>query len=381
MEKKSVAWPYRETSTSLGLDEKSVKQYSIFNAIKALAFRGTVQQTEFEIEAGFELECSRELAKLGNRQYRGLAVPAEVLSYAQRGLSVGSDPGGGYLVQTTLLSESFIERLRNRLVVKQAGATVLSGLVGDVGIPKQTGTATAYWLAENGAPTESQQTFGQLALAPKTIGAHTVLSRRFLLQSSLAGEPLVRNDLSRVLASGIDLACLHGTGVAPQPAGIAVTAGIGSVVGGTNGGAPTWVDIVNLETQVSQDNGDTGSVAYITNSKVRGKLLQTHVNATYGERPLWATKGPGVGELNGYPAYVSNQVSSTLTKGSSNECSAIFFGNFSDLILAFWSGLDVLVDAYTNSTTGAVRVTAFQDLDIGIRHPESFSVMLDALTV
>jgi HK97 family phage major capsid protein len=324
------------------------------------------------------IEISEAIAKKRGRPAKGFCVPGEVL---QRDLTVGSDPGGGYTVATELRPAAFITMLQNKLVVRRAGATILSGLVGDVAIPKQTATATAYWLTENGAPTESQQAFGQLALAPKTVGAYTDLSRRLLLQSSLDIENFVRGDLARVLAAAIDLACLHGTGVYPQPAGIAVTAGIGSVVGGTNGGAPTWDDVVGLETEVAADNADVGSLAYITNGKVRGKLRQVFRNATYGEQPIWEA-GPqsDVGRVNGYQSFVSNQVSSALTKGSSSTCSAIFFGNWADLVIGMWSGIDILVDPYSMSTTGAVRVTAFQDLDVGVRHAESFAWMADAIT-
>jgi HK97 family phage major capsid protein len=118
-------------------------------------------------------------------------------------------------------------------------------------------------------------------------------------------------------------------------------------------------------------------LAYITNAKVRGKLKQTMRNGTYGEMPIWADGGT---PLNGYPAFVTNQVSSTLTKGSSNVASAIFFGNWSDLVLGMWGEMDMLVDPYTFSSSGAVRVVAFQDVDFGVRHAESFAAMLDALT-
>lgn len=369
-----------KTDGDLGLNEKEAKRFSVVRAIRALASRGTPEEARLMSEAAFEFECSREFAKKMNKSPKGFMVPPEVL---RRDLTTTPDSAGGYLVATNLLVGSFIDMLRNRMVVQQAGATILTGLVGDIAIPKQTASATAYWLAENGAPTESQQTFGQLALAPKTIGAYTDLSRKLLIQSSLDVENFVRADLASVLALGIDLACLHGTNTNNQPAGIAVTSGIGSVAGGTNGGAPDWADVVGLETEVAVDNADIGALAYITNAKVRGKLKRTFTNATYGERPIW-TNGQGaagIGEVNGYPAYVTNQVSSALSKGTTNgTCSAIFFGNWSDLVIGFWSGIDILVDPYSLSTTGAVRVTAFQDLDIGVRNAVSFAAMLDAVT-
>jgi HK97 family phage major capsid protein len=365
-----------ETSGDLGLSDRQSKEYSIVRLLNALA---NPQDHGAREAAGFEFECSREFAKLTQRRARGAFVPPDVL---KRDLLVGTPAAGGYTKATDLMAGNFIELLRNKMIVRAAGATILTGLVGDIAIPKQTGGATAYWVDENGAITESAQAFGQLPLAPKTIGALTQYTRKLLIQSAIDIENFVRKDLASVLGLALDLASLHGTGLNNQPAGLDGLVGVGSVVGGTNGAAPAWADVVALETEVATDNADLGALAYITNAKVRGYLKTTFKNATYGEIPIWE-KGtqPGVGEVNGYPAYASNQVASNLTKGSASEvCSAIFFGNWADLIIGLWSGIDLLVDPYTHSDTGAVRVTAFQDADLGARHAESFAVMLDALT-
>ena len=372
--KKSVK-PVETDGGDLGLTDTEAQSFSFLRAINAMA--NPHDRTSQEA-AAFEFEVSKAYAEKVRRDPQGVFVPPEVL---RRDLTVGTNTAGGYTVATDLLAANFIELLRNRMVVKQAGATVLSGLVGDIAIPKQTGGATAYWVAESGAPTESQQTFGQLALTPKTVGAYTDLSRKLLLQSSIDIENLVRTDLATVLAIAIDLASLHGSGAGNQPTGIASTTSIGSVAGGTNGLAPAWSHIVSLETEIAQDNADVGNLAYITNAKVRGKLKTVYTNATYGEIPVWQTGSGGVGSLNGYPAYVTNQVSSTLTKGSaSGTCSAIFYGNWADLIIGMWGGVDILADPYTNSTSGTVRVVALSDVDLGVRHAESFAAMLDALT-
>jgi HK97 family phage major capsid protein len=257
---------------------------------------------------------------------------------------------------------------------------VLAGLVGDVAIPKQTGGATAYWVGESGSPTEGAQTVGQVALSPKTVGAFTDISRKLLKQSSIDVEAFVRNDLTSVLALAIDYAALHGPGSGNAPTGIAATSGIGDVAGGTNGLAPAWSHIISLETEVAQDNADVGRLAYMSNAKVRGKLKATPRTATYGDIMVWEPNA-GNTPVNGYPFYVTNQVSSTLTKGSSSGvCSAIFFGNWADLVMGMWGGLDILVDPYTGGTAGTVRVIALQDVDIAVRHAQSFAAMLDALT-
>lgn len=354
-------------SAVIGMNAREVQQYSLVRAIWASVqndWRG----------AELEREASAAVARQLRREPQGFFVPAD---WAQRDLLVGTSTAGGHTVATELLAQSFIDLLRNSMVVRAAGATILSGLAGNIAIPRQTGGATAYWVAENGAPTESQPAFDQVTMSPKTVGAFTDISRRLLMQSSLDVEGFVRADLATVLALAIDLASLHGTGSSNQPTGIAATSGIGSVAGGTNGLAPAWSHLVSLETEVAIDNADINRLAYVTNAKVRGKLKQVEKASNTGLF-LWAD---GAQPINGYPAYISNQVSSALTKGSSSGvCSAIFFGNWADLIIGLWGGLDILVDPYTGSTAGTVRVVALQDVDLAVRHPESFAAMLDVLT-
>ncbi len=281
-------------------------------------------------------------------------------------------------METDLRAASFIDMLRNRMVVRRAGATVLSGLVGDVTIPRQTSGATAFWVAESGSPVETRQGTDQVALNPKTVGAFTDISRRLLLQSSIDVENFVRSDLATVIALAIDLAALHGTGVANQPRGIASTPGIGVVVGGANGAVPSWAHVVALETAAAIANADVGALSYITNARVRGRMKQTQKLAATDSVMLWETNAS---PLNGYPVHVTNQVASDLTRGTGTGLSAIFFGNWSDLMIGHWGTLDILVDPYTGGTAGTVRVIALQDVDVAVRMPASFSVMLDAITV
>lgn len=359
---------------NIGMSQRDLRNYSIVRAIRAIANRDWSG-------AELEREASQSVAQRIGREPQGFFVPYDWMRSApngeQRDLNVGTATAGGNLVATDLLAQSFIELLRNRVVVRQAGATMLTGLVGDVAIPRQTGGATSYWLAESGAPTESQQTVDQVALSPKTVGAFTDYSRKLMQQSSIDVEMFVRDDLATVLALAIDLAALHGTGASNQPTGIAATSGIGSVVGGTNGAAPDWADIIDLETAVAVDNADVGRLAYITNAAVRGKLKQTE-KASGTAQFVWDDNSSPV---NGYTAHVSNQVRSDLDKGTSTGvCSAIFFGNWADLIMAMWGSLDILVDPYTHSTSGTMRIVALQDVDIAVRHAQSFAAMLDALT-
>lgn len=368
----------RAQAPEVGLTEKEIKQYSIVRAMNALANPRDLRAQE---AAKFEFEVSSAAARLSQKESRGILIPVDVLRRGlvdpmqQRDLVVGTSTAGGHTVATNLLAQSFIDLLRNKALMMQL-ATVITDLNGNIAIPRQTGGATAYWVAESGAPTESQQAFDQVTLSPKTLGAYTEYSRKLLVQSSIDIEAFVRGDLARVLALAIDLAAINGSGASNQPTGILNQSGIGSVAGGTNGAIPTWGNIVDLETEVAIDNADVGSLAYLTNAKVRGRLKQTE-KASGTAQFIWSDGG----ELNGYKGLVTNQVPSDLTKGTAaGICSAIIFGNFADLIIGMWGGLDIQVNPYANDTSGGVRIVALQDVDLAVRHPESFAAMKDALT-
>lgn len=361
----------------IGLNDKEKREYSFLRALNAAA-------TGNWSGAGFERECAEAVAKKLGKEARGFFIPHDVLGFGgQRDyLSVGlTNHTGEKTVATDLLAGSFIEMLRNSMMVRQMGCRVMAGLVGDIAIPRQTGGATAYWLTEDANATGSIQTFDQLTMTPKTVAGMTEVTRKLLQQSSIDVEALVRQDLATTLALAMDVTALHSDGTGNKPKGITGTSGIATVAIGATGGAPTYEHIVKMETEVAIDNALFGSVGYLTNAKVRGKLKTTFINTTGGETPVWQRgMGDGWGELNGYRAGVSNQVKSDLTKSSGSALSAIFFGNWSDLVIGMWGGLDVMVDPYTGSASGRVRVVMFQDSDLLIRHPESFSVILDAAT-
>lgn len=363
-------------SADIGMTEKEAKRFSFLRAINALANPG---DRNAQSAAAFEREASDAYAEKYGRSAQGFFVPAEV---QKRDLNVGTTTAGGHTVDTFLLASNFIDLLRNRMMVNRMGAQTLTGLTGNIAIPRATGGATAYWVAESGAPTESQQAFDQVAMSPKTVGAFTDISRKLLLQSSIDVEAFVRSDLATVLALAIDLAAINGSGASNQPTGVLNTSGIGDVAGGANGLAPTWAHIIELWSDIATANADFGAMGMLTNAKVIGKLMSTLKSA--GVSGYIVENFPdasGITNAGGSRCGVSNQVPSNLTKGTSaGVCSAIINGNWADLIIGQWGTLDLMVDPYTGSTSGTVRVVALQDVDIAIRHAESFSAMKDALT-
>lgn len=383
-------------SPDIGMGRKDIEKYSFLRALLA-----AMDPTNAHKLAPFEIECSAAAqAKRGESRdaklrEHAMTIPVDVLRTAlpvdgaalaaaarlQRDLSVGTATAGGHLVATDLLGGSFIDLLRNAMVLDRMGMTMLTDLNGNVAIPRQTGASTAYWVAEAGAPTEGQQAVDQVTLSPKTLGAYTDYGRRLLLQSSIDVELFVRADLAAIIGLAIQAAVINGSGASNQPTGILNTSGIGSVAGGTHGAAPTYAHMVDLESAVANANAATGRLAYLTNTKVRGKLRKTEEFATTNGRPVWTSAGGVDGNVLGYPAVVTNSVPSTLTKGNaSGVASAIIFGNWADLLLGMWGGLDLMVDPYALATSGGRRLIALQDIDIAVRHPESFAAMVDALT-
>lgn len=367
-------------SSELGLSRREVEQFSFVKAILA-----QVDPANHAHRAGFEMEASRALAQKLRRDPRGIYVPGEVLRHRhQRDLVAGTPSAGGNLVATQHYADSFITLLRNRSHVVNLGATTIGDLVGNVAIPSQTGAASVFWVAEGGAPTESAQTFGQVPLTPKTVAAFTDFTRRMLLQATPDIESIVRADLAGIIGVEMDRVAINGSGLSNEPLGILNATGIGSVAIGANGGPITWTHVLQLEEAIANANADEGALAYMTNNKVRRALKgTTKVSADAGAGFIWSdeARGPdGYGSLNGYKAAASNNVPSNLTKGTGTNLSAMIFGNWADVLIGQWGGLDILVDKFTNGTSGGTRVIAFLDMDIAIRRTASFAAIKDATT-
>lgn len=348
----------------IGLTEDETQEFSFVRAIKAMIPGASRRDIE---AAAFEREVSDAAQKQYGRQAQGFMIPDDVTF--KRDLTAGSATQGQDVVDTLgLRPESFIDLLRNAQLVETAGATTFRGLQGDVAIPRQTGGSTAYWVAENGTVTESDQTFDQVTLSPETVGAVTEISRRLLIQSSIDIEAFVRRDLATQIGIEIDRVALNGSGSGNQPTGVLQTAGIGAYSATTaTGESVTWDMVVGIWKEVAKDNAAMGTLAWMTNSLVIAQLLSTKKDTGSG-RFLIENITDG---LLGYPVFNSNNVPSNLQ--SSGNRSALIFGNWADLLIGYWSGVDVLVDPYSNSKTGAVRVVTMVDCDVDVRHAESFA--------
>ena len=334
----------------IGMNKKEVRQFSIMKAINALA---NPTDRKAQREAEFEFECSEEASKHYGRTAQGIMLPPEVMAnWNKRDLNASDDAG---LVGQDFRPESFIDTLRNASAVMPL-ATNLNGLQGDVKIPKKTSAASAAFIsAEGGASGESEMVIGSVTMSPKTVGVHTDVTRQLMLQSSLDVENLIRDDLAKSMAIAIDDGALEGSGSSGNPRGITNTSGI-NTVSLSSAAAPTFAEMVSIETSVAVDNALVGDLAYIINPANFGTLKTTAKDSGSG---LFVAEN---GMVNGYPVVVSNQITAN----------NYVFGNFNDLLIGFFGGLDITVDPYSNSTSGTVRIVALQSVDVAVRHPVSF---------
>jgi HK97 family phage major capsid protein/HK97 family phage prohead protease len=340
-----------ETPSEIGMTKEEVREFSLVKAIRAMA---NPSDRQAQRDAEFEFECSAEAARQYGKDAQGIMLPAEVLrTWGKRDINSSDD--------STLIAEDyrggdFIDVLRNESSVMQAGATMLRGLQGNVVIPKKTAASSAGWIATEGtAASESEFTSGSVTMSPKVIGAFTDATRLLLQQSSLDVENLIRDDLTKSIATAIDLGALAGSGSSGQPTGIASTSGINTTTFAAAN--PTWAEIVAMESAVANDNALTGSLAYICRPADFGTLKTTE-KATGTAQFVVSPDNT----MNGYNVVRSNQV----TSGD------FYFGNFADLLIGMYGGLDITVDPYALSTSGGVRIVALQTVDVAVRHAVSF---------
>ena len=341
----------------IGMDEKEVRKFSMLKMIKAQA-RGATRQDI--ADASLEMEASKAVEERIGVSPNGMYIPMEIMGGSEeRDLTADNFDQAGALVGVDFRPQQLIPLLRNAMALANAGATVLDGLVGDVAIPKQTGTATASWVANDGGSiSEANQTVAQVTLTPRTLGVFTDYSRQLRLQSSVSVENFVRQDLMTVVALEKDRAGLHGTGASGQPVGVQNTTGVGTQSFST-GSDPTRAEVVGMRGDLATANALAANLKFLTNSTVYGNMMNRLVDAGSGQFLLQEN-----GTVIGRPVVETNQVASGV----------MFFGNWADLLIANWGGMDLLVDPYVGATAGNVRVLLFHSTDLAVRHAESFCI-------
>ena len=348
------------------------RKYNLMNVIRSLV---AAHDGNTGPDIGFEREISQEIARQNHKSAKGIFVPSWALLTGKRALDT-SNAGG--LVATDTLFGEFIQALVADTVLGRVGIRTLEGLVGDVAIPKGS-AAAAYWITpEGGNATSTTPGVGQVAATPHTVGAYTDITRKLLIQNGISSQNLVADELRGAIARAVEAAVFSGTGANGQPTGLDnFTETVGGVSVGVptvsmTAGAPTHADMVEFWSKIYTANANGERMSFIGSPAVKA-LLRTTRDVTVIKNEAGTDNVAAVGtdylcdassRVEGYEFHMSNLCNSK----------KLYFGDWREIMLAFWSGIDLIVDTASLSLSGGVRVVAFQDCDVIIRHRESFAI-------
>jgi len=346
-----------------GVFETRARDFSVTKAIRAAIGDVTV-------DAGFEREMSSEVQRRTSRTFEGIAVPDQVFLEEKRTLTVSGDAASLY--PNVHRPDLFIDRLRASLVTGRLGATILDGLVGTNDIPKQVDSSQAQWVGEDGEITETDADFDDVTLAPKTVGAITSYSRRTLINASPSIEQIVRRDLASIVANAIDLQAMMGDGNSNRPKGVVNIDGVAEV---DLSGGVTWEKILSFVASVQHADAAMGSLGWALNAHAVKKLRSTPRDADNGGEGF-VMEGPTA--LAGYAAAVTSALPGVPDNGASPSAAVpatLLFGDWSSLLIGYWSGLDILPNPYESTAYGRGRVLirVMRDCDVQVRHAQSFA--------
>ena len=376
---------HKKPTGIVDLSPKEQRKYSVARAITACV-------TGDWKDAGLEKIVSDELATQFGRATAGFFIPNNLKTRAT--YAAGAAATGGRLIQTDVPIVNFIDALRAASVISSLNPTMLTGLIGNVDIPRGASATQTYWVTENTDLTQAEATFDRVQLTPKQVGSRSKYSRFMLQQTSGEIENIIRSDLAAQIGLAIDLAAINGSGQAGQPTGILNTTGVGNFELGAN--ANTGAALADasataksglepyyeLEALVDSANGNNISRAYLTNSKVIAATKKLKSSTTF--EPLWTgdRDNTSLGTpivINGSKVAKTNLVPSNLIKGSSQAIhSALIFGDFSDLIIGLWGALEILPNPYGSGfNAGTMDIRIMQTCDIALRQPASFAAIKD----
>ncbi|GGF82209.1 hypothetical protein GCM10010924_06900 [Rhizobium wenxiniae] len=318
---------------------RELRSYSVSKAIR---------EGNSDNLTGLEREVHEELSR--GREVRGLMIPTAaifgdenraMLTSGTAGNTVATDMGG------------LIDRIRPTLAVQGLGATIISGLTGNLDLPRLTSGPTAHWVNEDEATTASDATFDKVSLKPKTVSGEMYLSRRLQLQNGVALENVLRNDLAFVLAQALDAAAINGLAANKQPVGIL------NAIAETVTTSPAFISDTTADLIAALELDDvTGTTGFLTNKSLMGQVRKVK---TLG-------RVIPVSELfHGEKVVSTNQVPKVGGKDP------LIFGAWSNLLIGYWSGVDILLNPYSDASKGGLRMHAFLDADIAVRHNEAFA--------
>ena len=338
--------PGQKENKDVKLKDEEVKRYSLFKVLRAL------ETGDFK-EAKFEVEISRKLEEASGTTARGILVPPQIQQRA-----VLSKANSGALVGTDHRADLYIEALTADSFVMQQGVKLIPNLVGEQDIPRALGGMEFAFVGEDGESPLVDASYDNITLTPHTATGSIAITRKLLLQSNPYVEDLIEADIRSGMALLIDKMVLAGDGTNNQPVGILYTTGVNTITVADANGIPTFKEAVDFETELAENNALRGTPCYVTRPNINGAWKTTPTDA-----------GSGVmmnqnNMVNGYKSIPTTLIPAGKT----------IFGNFTDVLVGMWSNLDLVLDTATMAKKGGLVIRAWQDIDVGVRHAQSFSI-------
>lgn len=387
-------------------DLKQIRKYSVGKLIRSVKSQ---KLDGFEKEMEQEARAEMVEAKV-DYDSNAVYIPYRVMRHLNwsgqqevRTIQATVTGAGIEAIETDVMSDQYIIALRAKNVLINAGIEYIPNVSGNnIALTRENALYTAGWAAtENAAASSSSPTYQAVTFSPKRLTGYLDLSNQIDIQAPWM-EAYVRKQIVAGNAQAIDIAGVNGSGASGQPRGILNTSGVGTVVGGTNAAAPTRANIVNFEQQLGTAGGNLGNAKWITNFKISEYLKKTEFSSGSGRYLMdgafiWNGVptgqggygvGPGGDAVSGilplleyYPMYRSGNVPSNLTKGTSTTiCSAVIFMDVDKAKFMQWGGMGILIDPYTQATSGATRYVVNQYVDFEVLLPGAIIISVDFLT-
>ena len=320
----------------LNAEEKKGNSFSFIRLIN-----GMINKDLNGLEAEMAQEGAKELLRSGITP-KGVALPAAIFLRSASGQNAGTAGDGGNIVVT---GQHYVDEVTERLTVQKMGATVLTDLVGNVDLPSVGGVTFSF--VNEGVSTSSTKkaSVAKVTLTPKGIRGRMAVTRDLLAQSSVNVEAILRNRIVAAEAACIDKAALAAIVTAATSAGTSFS----------------FANLVAMETAINADNANRGKMGYILPAADWGLAKTTPKASGF---PAFILDPGDI--INGYKADFSNQFAADTP----------VFGNFEDLFIGRWGGVDVLVDPYTMADTGEVKLQLFSYADTKVALAKSFSKLV-----
>ena len=329
----------KENNNTENRNFKMKKEFRLLKAINDIANNRSVD----DVAAAVFAEGTKEMRHAGISYGGQIQLPMSEMRSAITVASEGED-----VVATDLYN--ILEPLRAKNVLVKAGAKFLTNLVGDVQVPIMT-AGNVTWEGETADAKDGAGTFSHVKLSPKRLTAYIDLSKQFLAQDSLSAEALIRQDLINAINSKLESTIL-GTeaGDATKPEGIFVNAASATEI-------TDFAGVCNLEAEI-EDANIAGECKYIMSNKAKAAFRNMAKSAKSTQLVMEGGQIDGTEVLN--TSHVADK--------------NIAFGDWSQLCIGQYAGLDVTVDPYSLATKGMVRLVVNAYFDAKVLRPEAIKI-------